>query len=651
TYAMYHFEASKIISSQLLDLFLLAIVALGIIAHSLRYKSEGLTATTLFIGYFTCALGNVSHFTLVSTALLAVVALVMVYKMQWVRFIFLGIILTYLTHIAWIIKQIIMSRIPVGNLNVENVYFFFDVGFLSIYWLLFIAGVHLIKDKTGVMVKRLAAANFANFLLYFFMTCPKLYYFYPSHKFNVIFGFGLGYLVLALVMDFAKRKELFLSDIIIAVSLLTLSVQAKFLPYHATLIWFIELPFLLLIGFVFERKVYRYLGFALSVFLFCRFISTWWHPSAKIEVFSTTMTWQALLALAGFISTAACFVFYRLFQVKEGAFNYEKISRNFYSGFSVLYLTVYLCEVIKPLWVTFGVSLESLAIFIAGVLLLDKYIRWYALAVLFFAGVGFCFKNNYKGASEWQQVFLIYGPVACAFTEYFIYRKFNKKPSVPQIEGLLAKILFFAAASLLVFAIIVFVQQVWITLSLAVMAVLALLWGVKVSDQYIRLYSLLVLLLVAVRFLFIDEYRYLGGFFQWALIFAKLACVYAAYFIFRYLNKKSRLAAFEKLLVVPLFYLGLILVCAAIFQYVKDIWVAVSLGVFGVLLFTTGFKIKDKSVRQGGFVIFAITLGRIIFVDLAGLPMIYKIISFIILGVIFLGVSFIYNKYSAEKLR
>lgn len=645
TYAMYHFEASKIIHSQLLDLCLLAVVAFGIIAHSLRYKSEALTATALFIGYFTSVLGDVGYFTLASAALLAVVVLIMIYKMQWVRFIFLGIILTYLTHFAWVVKQISFSLVPAGRLNVGNVYFLFDAGFLLIYWILFTAAIHLIKNNgVSALYKKFAAANFANFILFFFMVYPKFYFFYPAHKFNVILGLGLTYMVLAAIMNLIKRNELFVSDIIIAVSLLTLSVPLKFLPYHTTVIWFIELPFLLFVGFIFERRVYKYMGFALSIILFLKFIFSNWSLFDNLQIFSFTISWQAFLSFAGFISTAICFGLYHFLQAKKDTFNLEELLQNFYSGFFTVYLTIFAWDVINPLWLTLGLSFESLLIFALGILLLNKYVRWYALVILVLAGMRFCFYDRYRGVSELQQLFLINGPIACVLAEYFIYRRFNRKVFVLKTEVWLAKLLFFSASLLLVFAIVVYARQIWITLSLAVVAILALLWGIKISDKHIRIYALLVLLLAAVRFSLIDNYYNLSKLFQWSLILAKLACAYIAYFLYRALDKKSRLDASEKFLVSPLFYASSLLVVLAIFKYIKDIWVSVVLGLVGGCLFVTGFLIKDKIFRHGGFIIFGVTLLRVVFVDLAGLAIIYKIISFIILGILFLGVSFIYTK-------
>ncbi|MCM8823531.1 MAG: DUF2339 domain-containing protein [Candidatus Omnitrophica bacterium] len=546
TYAMYHFEASKIINSQILDLFLLLIVAFGIIVHSLQYKSENLIGVALFIGYFTSVIGDVKYFTLISTALLAVIGFILVYKMRWFRFIFLGIILTYFTHFEWVIKQISFSRIPVGNLNVENVYFLLDAGFLLIYWIMFTLAIHLIRNNGDIKLdKKIAIANLTNLVLFLFMIYPKVYFFYPSQKFNFIFGLGLVYTVLSIIMYYIKRNDIFICDIIIAISLLTISIPLKFLPYHTTIIWFVELPFLLLAGFIFEQKAYRYIGLVLASILFLRlrliFPDCYVLPN-DLKILSFLLGCPALLYFIGFISTAVCFSLYYFLYNKKDTFNSEAVLQNFYSGFSVMYLTMYIGEVVKPFWITFSIFLESLLLLILGILILDKYIRLYALMLLVWASLRFCFYDNYRIISGFQKLFLVYGPIVCAFGEYFIYRFFKIK--------------------------------------------------------------------------FIND----------------------------------SIKSFDKYLVSPIFYVGSCLAILAIFKYIKYTWVSLGLGILGVFLFLIGFLIKEKNFRQVGFIIFGFTLLRVGFVDLFKLSVIYKIISFIILGLIFLGISFIYTKYAIEKL-
>lgn len=650
TYAMYNFEASKIIYSQLLDLLFLAVVAFGIIAHSLKYKSSTLTAVALFIGYFTSALGDVGYFSLANAGLLALVAIVLVYKMQWVRLIFVGILLTYLTHLAWVIKQISFSRVFPGVLNVENVYFFLDAGFLSIYWAMFTLAILGIRDKdNNVLENRLSAANFANFMLFFFMVYPKLHVFYPEHKFNFVFGLGLVYLVFAMIMETRKSIRQFISNIIIAVSLLTMAAPLKFLPYHTSVIWFVELPFLLLIGFAFERRIYRYLGFALSFVLFFKIMSVDWYLARNLNILGLRMDLRTFLSCVGFLSAALCYGFYRVVSVKIQLNTAERIIKNFFSGFACVYLTIFISKVVNPPWLTLGIALGSLAIFIIGALVLDKFVRWYALAILIIMGMRYCFIDRYHAASEWTQLLLTSGPLICAFFEYAIYRRLMQRSLAERVELPLSCVLFIAAASLFVYAVIVYALQLWISLTLAIAAILILLWGGISREKAIRYYALFVLFVAAFRVLFIDSYRDTGSLTQWALISLKMACAYAVYFIYNGMKKRELLGQDEKFIVSPLFYAGTFLIVCQIFMYIKDIWVSVALGIAGALLFIAGFLIRDKKFRIAGFIIFALTILRIVFVDLAGLPIIYKITSFIILGILFLAISFIYTRSYRDK--
>jgi uncharacterized membrane protein len=541
TYAMYHFEASRIINSQILDLFFLTLVTLGIIRHSLKYKSEALTTVALFIGYLTSTMGDISYFTLCSSALLAVIAVVLVYKLQWIRTIFTGIIFTYLAHFSWIIKQVTLSTVPVGHLNVENVYFFIDAGFLFIYWLLFIISIHFIKEnKDKTVYNKLSAANFANFLLFFFMVFPKFAIFYPGNKFSFVLGLGSIYLILAGITEKLKNEKLFISNIIIAVSLLTLAVPIKFAISHTSVIWFVELPFLLLVGLIFNRRVFRYLSLALALVVFSKFISADFFLSGCIKIFGARFAWSRFLSLLGFLSSCSCFLTYRYAKDKSDISALENILTNFYSALATTYLTIVMWQVVSLDWLTFAISLEAVLISICGYILLDKYLR---------------------------------------------------------------------------------------------------------------LYSLVLMAIVGVRFCFIDNYRYFSVWLKWFMVTVKLACAYTVYFLYRRLNRRTLLVGYEKPILSFLFFAATFLLVFAIFKYIRNSWISVVLGIAGVALFLTGFLSKDKIFRLGGFIIFAITLLRIVFVDLSELPIIYKIISFIILGGLFLGVSFIYTKYNIDKPR
>ena len=59
---------------------------------------------------------------------------------------------------------------------------------------------------------------------------------------------------------------------------------------------------------------------------------------------------------------------------------------------------------------------------------------------------------------------------------------------------------------------------------------------------------------------------------------------------------------------------------------------------------------RDRIYRIGGFLILALAVGRIFLVDVWKLETIYRILSFMVLGIVLLALGFVYNRY-ADKIR
>jgi uncharacterized membrane protein len=538
TYAMYHFDASRVLNSQGIDLALLALVSAGMIAHSLKYRSQELSGAALFIGYITATMGDVNYFTLSGCALLALTALVLMYKLHWIKFIFIGIILTYASHLLWVLKHIYFSRVDTGYFGVREVYFSINTGFLFLYWLLFTAGIHCMAGKDDSEKNNLASGNFLNCILFFFMAYPKIAFLYPEYKFFFVCVLGLLYLSLSFLEDWKKNKKLYNSNTIIAVFLLTLAVPLKLFTYHTTVIWLIELPFLLLTGLLFDRRVFRYLSIGLSALIFLKFLTYDYSSPGAALIFGYRAGWNVLLSCAGFTSMCWCYFFYRSVKTVAALDEIELNLRHIFSIFAAVYCASWLVLSAVPEWVTFLLSLEIILLMAAGFLLRDACLRF------------------------------------CAFV---------------------------------------------------------------------------LSMVVSSRFIFVDKFDCFSPVTQWFLIGWIVTTLYAAYFTFRRLDISSGLRSSERMMKNILFSAATCLFVYAVHEYTRSTWVSLALGAAGLCLFTVGFLSTDKFFRIGGFVVFAVTVARVFFVDLSGLPIIYKFVSFILLGIVFLGVSFVYNKFSIKS--
>jgi ABC-type branched-subunit amino acid transport system substrate-binding protein len=67
--------------------------------------------------------------------------------------------------------------------------------------------------------------------------------------------------------------------------------------------------------------------------------------------------------------------------------------------------------------------------------------------------------------------------------------------------------------------------------------------------------------------------------------------------------------------------------------------------VYALAMIITGISKKLKHIRMGGIILFGITLCKVLFYDLSALSTISKTIVLIVLGIIMLIASFLYNKF------
>jgi hypothetical protein len=95
TFAMHDVPAARMIDSDVLAITLLSAVAGGMIAHSLRYRSQVVTALAFVVAYTTLALSPLSGFSLAASVPLAVSVLVVSQRLAWPGVSALGIAATY----------------------------------------------------------------------------------------------------------------------------------------------------------------------------------------------------------------------------------------------------------------------------------------------------------------------------------------------------------------------------------------------------------------------------------------------------------------------------------------------------------------------------------------------------------------------------
>ena len=79
-------------------------------------------------------------------------------------------------------------------------------------------------------------------------------------------------------------------------------------------------------------------------------------------------------------------------------------------------------------------------------------------------------------------------------------------------------------------------------------------------------------------------------------------------------------------------------------------YLTVAWGFLALLMFNAGLLLRERVYRWAGLALLGLALGRVIVFDVWKLETIYRIFSFMGLGIVLLVLGFIYNRYQ-EKIR
>ncbi|HKA00556.1 MAG TPA: DUF2339 domain-containing protein, partial [Candidatus Solibacter sp.] len=97
TYSMYGIPEAKILDNAAVATVLLLVVAAGMMAHSLKYRSQTVTGLACGIAFFTLAISDVTTFSVLALIPLAIALLCIAYQYDWARFAVFGLVATYFT--------------------------------------------------------------------------------------------------------------------------------------------------------------------------------------------------------------------------------------------------------------------------------------------------------------------------------------------------------------------------------------------------------------------------------------------------------------------------------------------------------------------------------------------------------------------------
>jgi len=263
THAMYYVDATRVLTSQGVDLLLMMIVAAGMVAHSLRYKSQVVTGLAFLLAFSTVTIQHASVYSLMAGAVLALALVVIVLRMRWYELEVFGILAAYLNHFYWLWHIIEPMH---GHKHVFPE-FIPSAAILLFYWAVFrVSYVVRRIDGNGQEGRNEELVSTAAALLNSFGLLGLMKYqsIHPEWAFWALLALGAAEVGMSLVAR-GRRRLAFVVLATIGVVLLLAAVPFRFGGMNVSILWVAAAEALLFVGIGTRESVFRRLGLVAAV--------------------------------------------------------------------------------------------------------------------------------------------------------------------------------------------------------------------------------------------------------------------------------------------------------------------------------------------------------------------------------------------------
>ncbi|MGD0629735.1 MAG: DUF2339 domain-containing protein [Terracidiphilus sp.] len=253
TYAMYHVSAMTVMSSNTLDCVLMLAVAVAMVAHTLRYKSQLVTGLAFLLAFSTVALSQDSVYALVAGVILAVGIMAISLRMGWYELEVFGILASYSNHFYWLYKMY-----PDGVADHAFPQFWPSAIILILYWAVFrisyiARSIRAPRDETISTIAALLNTMLLGAIMKFQSTRPEL-------AFYGVLAIGAAEFVFGQLRITRRRRPAFVLLTVMGTMLMFASVPFKFSGNNIAFFWMIAAEVLLVAGIVQLEVLFRRLG-------------------------------------------------------------------------------------------------------------------------------------------------------------------------------------------------------------------------------------------------------------------------------------------------------------------------------------------------------------------------------------------------------
>jgi len=299
TYALNHVQAMRVMSSENTDLVLMLAVALAMVVHTLRYRSQLVTGLAFLLAYSTVTLSHDDVYSLSSGVILALGLVSIVIKMGWFELEVFGILSSYLNHLYWL-HRLLGSGGAHGHAFPE---YYGSTALLLFYWVIFRSSYVVRKTKSPMDEHISTAAALLNTLL--LLGVMKFQSVRPELAFVALLIIGAVEFICGQLPITKRRREAFVVLSVLGAALMIGAVPFRYSGNNVAILWLIGAEAFLVAGVVVGEIVFRRLGLLVGLLVALHLVRI-----DFMQLTSFRLTSEDLVLTAGMIFGVCAIVFY-----------------------------------------------------------------------------------------------------------------------------------------------------------------------------------------------------------------------------------------------------------------------------------------------------------------------------------------------------
>jgi uncharacterized membrane protein len=294
-------------------------------------------------------------------------------------------------------------------------------------------------------------------------------------------------------------------------------------------------------------------------------------------------------------------------------------------------------------------------------------------AILAFVNAGVYFLQAYVMVEEVDKTLMAWFALALAAVYIFLSRQVHSRKLTPGASEILHFLHLAVAIGFITVAIPIRLDAHWITIGWFVEAGVLLWVGNRIKSDFLNVLALGALALGVVRLLFIDNFSTTQLIFNMRMAtYAIAVAVLAAVAWYAAQREDDTAQSVAAVAIVALNALALIALTREVSDYyaremsayrptvtnkwqtfytdirrveiMRDFTYSALWMAYGAMLMVVGFVRRSAFVRWQALLLIAATIAKVFIYDVSQLDKGYRIVSFIVLGVLLLAISFVYQR-------